>query len=107
MADRAVRKGRRLWNPRRGQAAPHGRRRPHGQALRSASRRSAVSATRTGNFIGIAFFLVGLLVAGFATYTGLPTAYLWGGFGMAVFGAGIWRPKEMKEGAAEFRENAG
>jgi hypothetical protein len=64
-----------------------------------------MSKSRIGNFIGIFFALLGVGVIFVAWQTKI--GWLAGlGVALTIYGAGIFRPDVVKEGAVTFKENA-
>lgn len=64
-----------------------------------------MSKSKVGNAIGIFFALFGVGVVAVAWQTKI--GWLAGlGVALSIYGAGIWRPEVVKEGAETFKENA-
>lgn len=64
-----------------------------------------MSKSRVGNVIGVFFALLGVAVIGVAWQTKIGwLAAL--GVALTIYGAGIFRPDVVKEGAVTFKENA-
>jgi hypothetical protein len=62
---------------------------------------------RSKSILGLFFLALGLAIIAAWYLRSFTNPVLFVGVGLAVFGAGMFNPDAMKEGAKEFKENAG